>query len=83
MMQVSPFFEVQAPGGGFAQAEADLEHAFGKAAAWAAGPVKLERAGSHLVIKVIMAGTHPCSGLHCFIVMLVRNIGWKAVQSEE
>jgi hypothetical protein len=52
MMQVSPFFEVQAPGGSFAQAEADVEHAFGKAAAWAAGPVKLERAGSHLVIKV-------------------------------
>ena len=55
MSQVSPFFEVQAPGGGFAQAEADLEHAFGKAAAWAAGPVKLERAGSHLVIKVAVA----------------------------
>ena len=58
MLQASPFFEVQAPGGSFAQAEADVEQAFGRAAAWAAGPVKLERAGSHLVIKVAMACIH-------------------------
>lgn len=72
MSQVSPFFEVQAPGGGFAQAEADLEHAFGKAAAWAAGPVKLERAGSHLVIKVIMTRMHSWVCPMC--ILLQRHV---------
>jgi hypothetical protein len=54
-LQASPFIEVQAPRGGRACTAADLEHAHGKAAAWAPGPIKLERAGSHLVIKVLLA----------------------------
>lgn len=51
-LQVSPFIEVQASGGGKACMAADVERAFGKTAACSAVPVTLQRTGSHLVIKV-------------------------------
>jgi hypothetical protein len=53
-LQASPFIEVQAArGGGCAYAPAALEHAHnGTTAVWAPGAITLERAGSHLVVKV-------------------------------
>lgn len=53
LLQASPFIKVQAARGDYAYTQAaNVEHGHGKSAAWASKPVTLERAGSHLVIKV-------------------------------